>query len=184
MKRYYFVTDDLDDLAAVEDDLKAYGISPLQMHLLSDADAELQRRGMENTESLWRNNIFRSMRNGFLTGMVLAAILMAGGWLAGLESSVSWAILSVVSAIIWGFCTWEAGFKGFQQPHDQYGRFLQYVKSGKHLFFVDVNEPQREAVNAVLKTHRHLEPMGTEEGESRWAFEMRSGWNRFIKSAP
>lgn len=89
MKRYYFVTDDLDDLAAVEDDLKAYGISPLQMHLLSDADAELQRRGMENTESLFRNNIFRSMRNGFLVGMVLALIMMAAGWALGLEDRKS-----------------------------------------------------------------------------------------------
>ena len=39
MKRHYFISDDLDDLAAVERELDAAGITPPQVHVLSNDDA-------------------------------------------------------------------------------------------------------------------------------------------------
>lgn len=184
MKRYYFVTDNLDDLAAVEDDLKAYGISPLQMHLLSLADAEVDKLGLANTLSIQRTNVMTAMGRGFLTGLALVAALVVGFWLFGVQASTSWMMVSVLCVIVLGFCTWEGGLKGFQEPSQQQQRFRQYLESGKHLFYVDVNNKQKDAVGSVVKTHRHLQPMGSEKGEADWAFNVRSGWNRFLKAAP
>ena len=56
MKRFYFISDDLDDLERLEAELEDNGLQQPQIHVLSEDDAELARHrefmaGIENP--LW-----------------------------------------------------------------------------------------------------------------------------------
>ena len=54
MKRYYFISDDLDDLEAIETQLEAQGISTPQIHVLSEKDAEVESHHLHDVNSLMK----------------------------------------------------------------------------------------------------------------------------------
>lgn len=186
MKRYYFVTDNLPQLLAVEESLKQEGITPLQMHLLSDEDAELERHGLQsqNVDSLFRNDITRSLLSGFIVGLCAVALILGLGYALDTDGAVNWWLLVLFSLIALGFCTWEGGMLGIHRPNRRFKKFVNYLRSGKHLFFVDIHPGQEAIVERVAHDHRHLQPMGTDAGEADFAHSLRVSFRRWLSSAP
>lgn len=174
MKRYYFVSDNLADLANVEQELQQQGISPLQMHLVSDSEAEAERLGLHQVASVFRKDIIYSMFTGFMIGLIVSTLLVVIGFSVGLEGNQQWAILLFVCLFIVGFCTWEGGLFGIQVPNRHYRRFARALKQGRHLFFVDVVKGQKPILDEAAKKHAHLKPVGRGAGEWSWLFSLRS----------
>jgi hypothetical protein len=181
VKRYYFVSDDLKDLALIETELQMCGISPLQMHLVSEAEGEAERLGLHQVSSVFKRDIIQSMLTGFMIGLLVSAVLMLISMAIGLESTRDWTILGVICLFIVGFCTWEGGLFGIQVPNRHFRRFARALKQGRHLFFVDLDKKQRSNLDAIVKKHSHLKSVGRGAGEWDWWFSVRSAAYRFAK---
>ena len=50
MKRFYYISDDLDDLAQVEQELEMAGIMKPQIHVFSHDDAGVEQRHLHNVQ--------------------------------------------------------------------------------------------------------------------------------------
>ncbi len=184
MKRFYFVTDDLNNVKTVENELQAQGLPNLQMHLLTEADAEADKKGLDNTPSLSRKDIPKSMIKGFCVGLIAVAILVAVTLTFNIPGLSNGLMLLIASGILLGFCTWEGAFLGIQRSGSKSRRFAQYLKRGKHLFYVDANPGQVAAVKSVFGSHRGFKAVGTESGESDWMLGMRRRFRSLAGSGP
>ena len=78
MKRHYYVTDDLDDLDHVEEELERAGLVTPQLHVLSRDDAGVARHEhLHEVEAVMRTDVVRSMKRGALPFMEFTLILTA-----------------------------------------------------------------------------------------------------------
>jgi hypothetical protein len=76
MKRHYYISDDLDNLATIEQELEAKGISTPQIHVLSENDAEVEKRHLHAIEAVLKQDVVHSTELGAIVGAVLASILL------------------------------------------------------------------------------------------------------------
>lgn len=183
MKRYYYVSDDLNDLAAVEHDLEQSGVNPLQMHLVSDAEAEAERLGLHQVASVFKRDILYSMFTGFVIGFAISMMLLVIAYILGMNSEQNWLLMVAICFMLTGFCTWEGGLFGIQVPNRHYRKFAQALGQGRHLFFVDIVQPQKRILDETVVKHQHLKPIGRGAGEWAWWLSLRSAAYQFVRSA-
>ena len=82
MKRHYYISDDLDDLEHVEEELEKAGMATPQIHVLSRDDAGVARHAhLHPVEAVLKTDVVRGMRLGAMIGAVgmLGAFLALGG---------------------------------------------------------------------------------------------------------
>jgi hypothetical protein len=174
--RHYFISDDLDDLDLLEDQLEQSGVEKPQIHVLSN-DAE----GVENhvhlhaVQSLLKNDVVHSGLIGAFAGVFTASAMLVCVHYFGLnESPAGWLPFYFLSILIVGFCTWEGGFIGFQKPNYHYSRFEQTLEEGNHVFIVDLAPGQEPVLKKLLESHSKLKEMGTEMGSPHWIFAIQN----------
>lgn len=180
MKRYFYVGETLNDLVLLEQRLVKEGLSRLQMHLVSDSEAEAEELGLHQVASVLKKDIIYSMLMGFCVGVVISIVLLAIG--TSLEIvTAEYSLASTFFALfIIGFCTWEGGLFGIQVPNRQYRRFSKALKQGHHVFFVDVAENQDQIVASVAKDYPQLEKAGSGKGEWQWIFSLRNAFYQYV----
>jgi hypothetical protein len=168
--RHYFISDDLDDLEAFEEQLEAEGIETPQIHVftLDDTQAE-NHHHLHDVTSFMKRDVVRSGELGALVGAIGAALVLGLAWLMGwTESPAGWMPWIFLAVIVLGFSTWEGGFIGIQRPNRQFKRFEGVLNAGKHVFFVDLRPEQEEVLTRVLRRHPDVELAGTERGTPSW----------------
>lgn len=185
MRRYFYISDDLDDLKALEQELQDNGVTTPQFHVLSLSDAEVKQRELHEVEAVLRKDVVHSMEKGALIGVLGAALVLVIAYLAGwTESAAGWTPFLFLAIVVLGFCTWEGGLFGIQEPHHQFKRFQQVLNSGRHVFFVDLTAEQDMILNRIVSSHPRLEKAGEGESSPRWLIEWRNNWNGFVKTMP
>lgn len=85
MIRHYFISDDLDDLNAVEQELLEAGIDPAQLRVLSDHNQSNAHK-VDEVDSLSRRDIIHSGLVGGVIGLGVAAIIIGVGYYSGASS--------------------------------------------------------------------------------------------------
>lgn len=185
MKRYFYISNNLDELEAVEHELENSGVATPQMHVLSQSDADVQHHHLHEVEAVLKKDVVHSMEWGAVIGVIGAVIVLAVAYFAGwTDTAAGWIPFIFLAIIVLGFCTWEGGFLGIQEPHYQFKRFQAALSEGKHVFFVDVNEQQEPVLATVIGAHPQLEAAGEGESTPEWIIEWQKNWNGFIKSMP
>ena len=91
MKRFYFISDDLDDLERLEAELEDNGLQQPQIHVLSEDDAELARHRLNEVHSFMKTDVVHSAIRGAVLGMVAAFLALVVANLSGLPQAVGWA---------------------------------------------------------------------------------------------
>ena len=180
--RRYFISDDLDDLEVVEEQLESAGVSTPQIHVLTAHDAELDdHKHLHRVQSLMKKDIIHSTLIGAVIGVCAFVLVLAVAYFAGwTKTAVGWVPFVFLAVVALGFCTWEGGLFGIQKPNHNFARFEQALRDGKHLFFVDL-EPHQEAVlENVLKSHPQVELAGTGASTRHWliALQQKAGMIR------
>ena len=145
MKRHYYISDDLDDLEIVERDLEAAGVSTPQIHVLSEDDAGLDEHHLHKVEAVLKKDVVHGTELGAVVGVIAAAAVLSIAYFSGLTETYTWVPAIFLSVIVLGFCTWEGGLIGIQEPHVDFRRFQEDLKAGKHVLFVDVDPEQETA---------------------------------------
>ncbi|MDX1735912.1 MAG: NAD/FAD-utilizing enzyme [Halioglobus sp.] len=164
MKRHYYISDDLDDLEVIEKQLEAAGVSTPQIHVLSEDDAGLEEHHLHKVEAVLKKDVVHGTELGAVVGVIGAAAVLAVAYYSGLTETYTWVPAIFLAIIILGFCTWEGGLIGIQNPHVDFRRFQDDLDAGKHILFVDVDPEQESILQGVVSEHPKLQDAG--EGAS------------------
>jgi hypothetical protein len=175
MLRHYFISDSLDDLEVFEEQLEAAGVSSSQIHVLSRADAEVEHHHhLHEVQSFMKNDIVHSTIRGAVVGLCAFVLVLAIAYFAGwTESAVGWMPFIFLAVVMLGFCTWEGGLRGIQEPNHDFARFEQALRDGKHIFFMDLEPQQEPILEEVLKSHPQVELAGTGSSAPHWIIALQ-----------
>ena len=175
MLRHYFISDSLDDLDVFEEQLEAAGVSSSQIHVLSRADADVEHHHhLHEVQSFMKNDIVHSTIRGAVVGLCAFVLVLAIAYFAGwTESAVGWMPFIFLAVVMLGFCTWEGGLRGIQEPNHDFARFEQALRDGKHIFFMDLEPQQEPILEEVLKSHPQVELAGTGSSAPHWLIALQ-----------
>ena len=184
--RYFYISNDLDTLGVVEKELEKQGIATPQMHVLTQDDAGVDRNpNLNNVEAVLKKDVVHSMEVGAIIGIVSSILVLVVAYFSGWTASAAgWIPFIFLSIVILGFCTWEGGLFGIQEPHYQFKRFQDALKNGKHVFFIDASKQQETTLNTIIKQHPQLEPAGIDEATPEWVVQWQKNWDGFVHSMP
>jgi hypothetical protein len=185
MKRHFYISDSLDDLEQVEQELESKGVDTPQIHVLSQDDAGVEKHHLHEVEAVLKKDVVHSMELGAVIGVVAAILVLAVAYFAGwTESAAGWVPFIFLAIVVLGFCTWEGGLFGIQEPHYQFKQFQEALKEGKHVFFVDVSEKQTAILESVVNSHPKLQVAGLGEATPELVIYAQKGWRDFMKTMP
>lgn len=184
MKRNYYISDDLDDLEVVEHDLEAAGVTTPQIHVLSQDDAGLEQHHLHQVEAVLKKDVVHGTERGAIIGVIGAAVVIAIAYFSGLTETYTWVPAIFLAVIVLGFCTWEGGLIGIQEPHVDFKRFQDVLDNGKHVLFVDVDPDQEVILDRVVSEHPKLTDAGEGAATPRMVVRLQDRWTRFMKVAP
>ena len=184
MKRYYFIGDDLEKVAAVERELLERGVAAEKIHVLSLDDTDAERRHLHDVQSLMKRDVIHSTEIGALIGLAASIIALVAAQLTGLVAQVGWVPFVFLAIVLLGFFTWEGGLWGIQVPNSRFRRFENALRSGRHIFFVDIDDVDEATLRDVMKTHSELEASGSGSSSPRWLIGFQQGVRRFVQWAP
>ena len=169
MKRHYFISDDLDDLEQIEEELESRGINKSQIHVLSKDDtAVAKHRHLHSIEAVFKQDVVHGTQVGAVLGVIAAALVIAISYLSKLPETYTWMPFYFLAIVMFGFVTWSGGFYGIQTPHKDFRRFQKDLNNGKHIFIVDVDPSQEDVVQQIKAKHPHLSDAGTGSATPRW----------------
>ncbi len=184
MKRHYYISDDLDDLAVIEQQLEAAGVSTPQIHVLSTDDSGMQQRHLNQVEPVLKKDVVKGTTLGAAIGAIGAVVVLLIAWKTGLTETYTWVPAIFLSIVILGFCTWEGGLIGIQEPHADFKRFQADLSQGKHILFVDADPDQESILRNVVTAHPKLQTAGEGASTPRWVVTAQNTFARFIHLAP
>jgi hypothetical protein len=169
MKRYYYVSDNLDDLNQIEKELEAGGLIKPQLHVLTNNDSGvLNRNHLHNIRSVFKTNVAHGMIMGAWVGLCLAIITLLVTHYSDWPATYSWFPFAFLAVIALGFSTWAGGLYGIQSPHKDLKRFETYLNEGKHIFIVDIDPEQQASLDQVVQAHPRLELAAKGKSTPRW----------------
>ncbi|MBB4866251.1 hypothetical protein HNP46_005156 [Pseudomonas nitritireducens] len=180
MNRHYYLSDNLDDLEQVEQELSKRGIGLEQMHVLSERDAELQEHHLHEVPSMMKKDVVHWGKIGALIGAVLAVLVLLGGYFGGWnQTAAGWVPIIFLAVVLGAFSLWESSFFGLQRPSADVRRFQDNLQEGRHVFFVDVKPEQEAALERVVGLHPRLQVAGFGSATPAWWLSVEQAWNRF-----
>lgn len=183
MNRHYYISNDLDELEAVEHELETEGINSEQMHVLSNRDADVEKHHLHEVTSFMKQDAVHSGSIGALIGTMLALLLLAVVYtLEWHRSAAGWLPFAFLALVIIGFATWEGGLLGIQRPNAHFRRFKRLLRRGRHIFFVDVEPEQENTLDSVIHRHPSLRVAGSGEAMPHWLLGWLHRWHQFKRT--
>jgi hypothetical protein len=185
MKRHYFISDNLDELEAVEGELEARGITTFQIHVLSQRDADVEHHRLHEVMSFMKQDVVHSTLFGAAIGVVVCVLLLSLVHTAGLANTAAgWMPFVFLAVVLLGFCTWEGGLRGIQEPNHHFRRFQKLLQDGKHVFFVDVDSREEIVLKQVVAAHPTLKADGVEPAGAHWIVAWQQKCLNFVRTLP
>jgi hypothetical protein len=182
MTRHFFISDDLDDLEHLEDELESAGIATPQIHLLTmDDGAADEHRHLHQVVSFMKKDVVHSTLIGAALGACAAILVLGVSYSAGwTDTAAGWMPFIFLAVIVLGFCTWEGGLWGIQSPNVHFKHFHKALKDGKHVFFVDLEPGQEDVLRGIVKNHPRLSAAGTAAGAPQWIVSWQHRLTQFF----
>lgn len=185
MKRHYYITDDLDDLDHVVEELQKAGLATPQMHVLSRDDAGVAARPhLTPVEAVLKKDVVRGTEIGAVIGMVGAGLILGVAYVTGITATVGWVPFIFLAIVVLGFCTWEGGLFGIQEPHAAFVGFESSLKAGKHVFFADIDAAQKAVLDNVVSTHGGLRYAGEGSATPGVVVKAHTKFNEVLQTLP
>ena len=168
--RHYFISDDLDDLDLMEDQLEHAGIDSPRIHVLSnDSVGVANHIHLHAVQSIFTRDVVHCTIVGAMIGLLGVCLVL--GVTYGLDlpdAIIGWTPYIFLSIVVLGFCTWEGGFVGMQKTNYHYKQFESALEDGKHVFIVDLDPNQESSLKIALQDHPKLLEAATEVGSPHW----------------
>ncbi|MEM1143339.1 MAG: NAD/FAD-utilizing enzyme [Pseudomonadota bacterium] len=184
MRRYYYLDDELDDLERISQELQSAGIPEEQIYVLTQSDDEVDRRNFNYVWSILKKDTVRSAVIGSLIGFALAWAVLVAAWVSGLPTTYTWVPFIFLAVVVLGFCTWEGGLWGIQQPHHEFKRFQGELAKGRHLLLVEAENQDSQALRMVTASHPKLEKAGEGRAMPKLLRMVHILFNRYRRWGP
>jgi hypothetical protein len=185
MKRQYYVSHDLNDIKSIETELAGKGFITPQIHVLSEDDAEVEKRHLHAIEAVLKKDVVHSTELGAIVGLISACVVLATTYLMGWHTTAAgWIPSGFLAIIILGFCTWEGGLIGMQIPNYQFKRFQKLLAQGNHVLFVDFEAKQQAVLDQVVEKYPSLKLAGTGDPTPAWVVHGQDKFNKAMKALP
>ncbi|MGI9319034.1 MAG: NAD/FAD-utilizing enzyme [bacterium] len=185
MKRHYYISDDLDDLDLIEEELEERGVYKPQIHVFSKDDAGVDAHDhLHNIYSIFKTDIIHGAATGLWIGVILASIILVATSYGDWAVSYTWTPFILAAIIVLGFSVWIGGLYGIQGPHHDFKQFEPQLRKGKHVFVVDVKPDQEARLAGVVLAHPRLELAGTSRASPRWIVMGQQNLNKLVESFP
>jgi hypothetical protein len=169
MKRHYYISDDLDDLDRIEQELESSGVHKPQIHVFSQDDSGvLAHDHLHNIKSVFKNDVVHGTKTGAGIGVGMAALVLIVTSYSDWPATYTWVPFIFLAVVLLGFFAWLGGLYGIQEPHHDFKRFETQLRAGKHVFIVDVDAIQEDILDKVVKDHPKLILAGTGKAAPRW----------------
>lgn len=184
MKRFFYISDDLDDLANVEQELEKAGIAKSQVHIFSADEAGLEHREMHSLQDFMKRDVVHAALRGAMLGVVGASLVLAFAYFSDVTANVGWIPFLFLAVIVLGFCTWEGGLFGIQEPNHELRRFEAAIRDGRHLLLVDLPPKQVGLLRSVQQRHSKLMPVGEGEARPGWISSTQEKFRAYFHKTP
>ena len=168
--RHYFISDDLDDLDLLEDQLEHAGIDSPRIHVLSnDSVGVANHIHLHAVQSIFTRDVVHCTIVGAMIGLLGVCLVLGVTYVLDLpDAIIGWTPYIFLSIVVLGFCTWEGGFVGMQKTNYHYKQFESALEDGKHVFIVDLDPNQESSLTTALQDHPKLLEAATEVGSPHW----------------
>lgn len=182
LTRYFFISDSLDHLERFEKDLERTDMVTPQMHLLTlDDGGAATHQHLHKMTSFMKKDIIRSTLIGAAFGLCAAILVLLVSYLAGwTDTPAGWVPFIFLAVVILGFLTWQGGLWGIQRPNAHFESFEQALKSGRHVFFVDVEPRHEKTLKDTTRNHPAVEEAGVARGAPTWIVFSQHHLKRFF----
>lgn len=184
MKRYFYVSNELDDLQNVENALEAEGISRAQIHVLSNDDAGVKERDLNQVYSWFRTDVISTTYKGVIVGAILAVIVLVLSSALGGVEAIGWAPFIMLAIVCLGFCTWEGGLIGSHLPSSRFKKFQRTLEEGNHVLMIDADIKDVEFIDSVIAKNPGLEAAGTDTTKDQWTVATEKRFRQFANWGP
>ena len=180
MKRHFYVSEDLDDLERIEEELETSGVHRPQIHVFSRDDTAVDTHDhLHNIDSVFKKDVVHGVVVGCWIGTVLAALVLSITAYSDWPGSYTWMPFIFLAVVLFGFSVWSGGLYGIQVPHHDFKRFEDQLREGKHVFIVDVDPEQEVSLERVVQRHQGLQLAGTGKATPRWIVMGQYGIKKF-----
>ncbi len=183
MKRFYYTSDNLDELEQIEHDLETSGIPRTQIYLLSNDDVGLDNHDVNRVASFLKTDVIHSGEIGALFGLAIAVVILLAAHFSGITAQVGWVPFVFLAVVGFGFATWEAGFIGMQEPNVHFTRFEKALAEGRHVLFVETWPNEKKKLKKVVKRYPNLKRAGTEVTHTGFFMLILSNWEKLRSRA-
>ena len=185
MKRHYYISEDLDDLEHVEEELEKAGVATPQIHVLSRDDAGVAlHEHLHPVEAVFKKDVVHGTEVGAVVGVLGAALVLGVSYLSGVTETVGWVPFVFLAVVVLGFCTWEGGLFGIQETHHDFKRFDADLEAGKHVFFVDVDAEQEAALSGIVNAHPRMQQAGEGRATPKVVVEAQKKFHDAMQTLP
>ncbi len=184
MKRYFYVSNSLDDLERVENTLEDSGISRGQIHVLSNDDAGVKEHNLNQVYSWFRTDVISTTYKGAILGLILAALVLFFSNALGATETVGWAPFIMLSIVCVGFCAWEGGLIGSHLPSSRFKSFQRALEHGRHVLMIDADAKDIEFIDSVVAQSPGLHAAGASETMDQWTVATERRLRRFFDWGP
>ena len=114
MKRLYYLSNNIDYVKAISDELHRSGVSDWNFHVVSRDDAGLYKHHLHGSGPLQRTDFIHWALRGTLLGLVLSFFAVMGLlW----QTHFSYAVMIAVALMLTMFSTWVGGLIGISHVH-------------------------------------------------------------------
>jgi len=169
MKRYYFISDDMDALGRVVARLKNHGIIKPQIQLLSKDDmAVAGHEAFHVITPVLKQDIAHGMLINALFAALAGILILAIGYVTRLPDSYSWIPFYLLATTIFALVMWSGGAYGLQVSQNDFRRLRKDLDDGKYIFIIDVDSSQQEIIRQMEYENPYLIDAGTGSVTPRW----------------
>ena len=182
LERHFLISDDLDDLEHLEEELEAKGVPTPQIHVFTLDDTEAEKHAhLHDVQSLMKRDVVHSLIVGAIIGVIVSASVLGATALFGWhDSAAGWMPFIFLAIIALGFCTWEGGLFGVQTLNHHFTKFKSSLEAGRHVFFCDLEPAQVGVFRQVVEAHPRAEHAGTGASTPGWILVWQTRLTRFF----
>lgn len=184
MKRHYYVSDNLDDLEAIEKELKHGGVTKPQIHILSQDDVGVEQRRLNFVSSFMKSDVVHSATVAACFGVFCAVVVLFAAKYSGITQTLGWLPFVFLAVALMGFITWEGGMWGIQKPNTNFKTFQKLLAAGQHVLYVEMGREQESILNTVIQKYPKLLHARTENSSNKLLISAENNVADFIKWAP
>ena len=161
MKRLYYLSNNIDVVERLSDELHERGITDWNFHVMGKDKANMVRHHLHTTTPLHELDIVRSGERGVLAGFVVGLLITCYVALFTSFGESMGLIVQIGSVVLFSlFGAWVGGLVGVSNENYKIRRFHSAIDAGNFLIMVDVDRFQRREVENVIDMFHEIQRAG------------------------